>query len=737
MRMKLYLTRQVKHLLTLTALVSLSTACTAPDGLRNIADRLNLPIGQVLGKKEAPPNDKPARLGEVSRAVFDGASDDLLTAGLGKTGLGGSTVPGFANNDAPTTTELRRRAIYLNYRALLDVSPNGGYGRFYGPNVSADGRITEDEGKIAGVEVMAFVDDGTGQKNVAHLIQIPSSFNQAKPCIVAAPSSGSRGVYGAIGTVGEWGLKKGCAVAYTDKGTGLGFQDLDSNRVITLQGELVNVSAAGKSAQLLVDLLPSRQASFSKEHPNRIALKHAHSQQNPEKDWGRDVLMSIRFAFWALNEEYVKANERGIKPIKFQPDNTLVIAASVSNGGGASLRAAEQDQEGLIDGVAVSEPQVQPRLSKSFAIEQGSQKIANFGKTLYDYTSLANLFQPCAAFASAASGAPGLNFILAARAQNRCAGLQAAGLLKAQDLAGQAQEALGILQNNGWLAESDQLHASHYAFATPGVTAAYAMSYARASVVDNLCGLSFAAVDSQTGKPVPMPTSLLASLFANSNGIAPIGGIQIVNQNAEGGPTVDAASTSSGSKKQDYNLDAALCLRGLIATTPAGLATSAVRNRQASDLKRGMDEVLASGNLRGKPTIIVHGRSDALVPVNHSSRPYYALNQAVEGEASRLRYIEVTHAQHFDALISSPALPGLDTRFVPLHRYYLQALDSMYEHLNNKTPLPESQVVRTKPRGGDAGKAPALTEDNVPGLMPQAASSNRIVYNNGTLLIAD
>ena len=34
-----------------------------------------------------------------------------------------------------------------------------------------------------------------------------------------ATSSGSRGVYGAIST-GEWGLKKGCAVAYTDKGAG-------------------------------------------------------------------------------------------------------------------------------------------------------------------------------------------------------------------------------------------------------------------------------------------------------------------------------------------------------------------------------------------------------------------------------------------------------------------------------------------------------------------------------------
>ncbi len=721
----------------LSILAGLTTACAAPDGLRSIADRLNIPIGQVLGKKEAPPNDKPARIGEVLRSTYDGLSDDLLSAGLGKTGLASATVPGFANNDQPTTAELRRRAIYLNYRALLDLSPSGGFGRFYGPNVTAEGRITEGEGKIAGVEFLAFADDGTGQKNVAHLIQIPSNFNQAKPCIVAAPSSGSRGVYGAIGTAGEWGLKKGCAVAYTDKGTGPGLQDLDSNSVMSLQGEIVNASAIGKKAQFLVDLLPSRQASFSKEHPHRIALKHAHSQQNPERDWGQDVLMSIRFAFWALNEELVKANERGVKPVKFQPGNTLVIAASVSNGGGASLRAAEQDVEGLIDGVAVSEPQVQPRLSRMFSIEQGSTKIKGFGKTLYDYTSLANLLQPCAAFASATANAPGLNFILAARAQNRCMGLQAAGLLKAQDLAGQAREALSILQANGWMPESDLLHASHYAFATPGVTTTYAMSYARASVVDNLCGLSFAAVENQAGKPAAMPTPILMSLFANSNGIAPVSGIQVVNQNAEGGPTLDPASISPSSKKQDYNLDAALCLRGLIAPAEAGQTSSAIRNRQASDLKRGLDEVLASGNLRGKPTIIVHGRSDTLVPVNHSSRPYYALNQSIEGEASRLRYIEVTHAQHFDAMISSPALPGLDTRFVPLHRYYLQALDTLYNHLSNRADLPDSQVVRTKPRGGDAGKAPPLSEENIPSFPLQALAANRIVYNNGILLIAE
>lgn len=63
---------------------------------------------------------------------YDGVSDDLLTAGLGKTGLAGPQ-PAIANPAAPTAAELRRLAIWANYRALVDISANGGYGRFWGP----------------------------------------------------------------------------------------------------------------------------------------------------------------------------------------------------------------------------------------------------------------------------------------------------------------------------------------------------------------------------------------------------------------------------------------------------------------------------------------------------------------------------------------------------------------------------------------------------------------------------
>ena len=67
-------------------------------------------------------------------------------------------------------------------------------------------------------------------------------------CIVTGPSSGSRGVYGAIGTSGEWGLKQSCAVAYTDKGTGTGAHDLQNGTVTTLRGVRESVAEAGRDS---------------------------------------------------------------------------------------------------------------------------------------------------------------------------------------------------------------------------------------------------------------------------------------------------------------------------------------------------------------------------------------------------------------------------------------------------------------------------------------------------------
>ena len=68
---------------------------------------------------------------DVLGTHYDGVTNDLLTAGLGKTGLGSAVAPGFADALHPTAEELRRLAIYNNYRALIDPTAGGGYGTLY------------------------------------------------------------------------------------------------------------------------------------------------------------------------------------------------------------------------------------------------------------------------------------------------------------------------------------------------------------------------------------------------------------------------------------------------------------------------------------------------------------------------------------------------------------------------------------------------------------------------------
>ncbi|MBV8577294.1 MAG: hypothetical protein JOZ58_19915, partial [Acetobacteraceae bacterium] len=86
----------------------------------------------------------PLLVGSPVSTHYDGITNDLLTAGLGKSGLGLETPP--AVSTPPTVEELRRLAIWTNYRALVDPTPGGGYGLLYGPNVAADGTVTSSEG---------------------------------------------------------------------------------------------------------------------------------------------------------------------------------------------------------------------------------------------------------------------------------------------------------------------------------------------------------------------------------------------------------------------------------------------------------------------------------------------------------------------------------------------------------------------------------------------------------------
>jgi hydroxybutyrate-dimer hydrolase len=236
-------------------------------------------------------------------------------------------------------------------------------------------------------------------------------YNNYRALVDPTPGGGC-----AIATAGEWGLKHGCAVAYTDKGTGTGAHDLQNNTINLIRGERTDAALASDDSTFTAALTDAERAAFNAATPYRFAFKHAHSQENLEKDWGKNVLRSINFAFAMLNEKF------GQRSIAINRQNTIVIASSVSNGGGDSVRAVEQDEDGLIDGLAVGEPNVNPQFSSAFSIvQEGRPPLSAHSRPLMDYITLVNVFQGCADLAPANVTAP-LN--LAPSAQ-RCADLHA------------------------------------------------------------------------------------------------------------------------------------------------------------------------------------------------------------------------------------------------------------------------------------------------------------------------
>jgi len=637
-------------------------------------------------------NTVPTYLGAVSVTNYDGQSDDLLTGGLGKTGLAATAAPAYADPRNPTAKELRRNAIYANYRAVLDIAANSGYGTLYGPNVNAAGAATGGEGMVAGAEYIAYADDGSGRMNVTLMVQVPSGFDTANPCIVTGTSSGSRGIYGAIGSAGEWGLKNNCAVAYADKGSGTGLYTFDDDSVNLQNGVRATRTAAGKNAIFAPVLSDADRAAYNTSYPGRVAFKHAHSQLNPEKDWGKATLQAVEFAYYVLNERYgIVASDGKSHLVRFTPKNTIAIASSISNGAGAALQAAEQDTKGLISGVAATEPQIQPKTASGYTVRQGGVPVAAQGKPLFDYSTYAALYQPCAAGGAASVG--------------RCTSLVAKGLLTGANATDQQANALAKLRAYGWTADADPLQGFH-AGTNVLVAVTYAYAYGKFSVTDNVCGFSFAPTDAATGVVTPFTPEQKAASFAAQNGI--IG--NVVYEDATNGARQYAFGVSPSTGVADQSLDGFLCLRALATGTDpvTGGALSATLQAQSDRVRAGIAEVQATGNLKGKPAVIVAGRSDALIPVNHASRAYLGLNASVEGSASKLRYIEVTNANHFDSF--SNLLPNV---IVPLHVYLFRALDAVYANLKNSAtaPLPPSQVVRTTTR---ASNLVPITVANVP-----------------------
>ena len=134
-----------------------------------------------------------------------------------------------------------------------------------------------------------------------------------------------------------------------------------------------------------------------------------------------------------------------------------------------------------------------------------------------------------------------------------------------------------------------------------------------------------------------------------------------------------------------------------------------------------------------RPVIIVHGRADGLIPVNHSSRAYYLINQRERGDQDELRYYELEHGQHFDGYLG---IPGFAEAYVPMQAWLCRGLDALHARLRGGAPLPPSQVIRSRPRGGSNDGVPPLTDAHL-GTLRMDPGADAIRYANGVLSVPD
>lgn len=553
-------------------------------------------------------------------------SDDLLTAGLGLAGLRSMAPPAFADAGAPTVDELRRRAMWGSWRGIADLAPGGGYGELFGSLQSVPGR-----------EYSAFARLPGATQPHRVLAQIPDSFDTAKRCVLVAPASGSRGIYGAVSVAAAWGLPKGCAVVYTDKGAGSDYYDLNAQAGVRANG---TVGALGEVSDLA--FVPDAPINAS-----GVAFKHAHSKDNPEADWGRHVKQAAEFALLALEQAYPQA-----APFTFE--NTRIIAVGISNGGGAVLRAAELEGDWL-DAVVAGEPSI-------YSSGPGS-------RALYDYTTEAALLMPCAQLHMGNLPQPPLTAALQAGAAVRCATLAAEGVISGATPAAQAKSAYDLMLSKGWTDASLRAGALSTGFDLwRAIAATYASAYGRYGMGEHPCGFNFAAQNPDFS-PRAATAVERAAWISDGSGIPPGAGVGL--------------------------LDSKVALPDL--TYPGLKCLRALWDGQGEDAKRvqaGIQATHAGLPRKGLPVMVVHGADDGLIPPAFSSAPYAAAAKAAGREVS---YWKVQNVQHFDGFLG---LPDYGSRYLPLLPYVYEALDRVQARLDKGTALPADAVIATTPRAG-------------------------------------
>ncbi|BFM11955.1 D-(-)-3-hydroxybutyrate oligomer hydrolase [Simiduia litorea] len=666
----------------LTSLLVMLSACT--DNPKKILD---LPV-------EAK---KPSfAIDPIHETKVDGISDDLVSAGLHVNQLRTKLAP-TEDSHNPTPSELRRGAYHQNYQSLLALAEQDGYGQLYAQAMTAN-RF------VAGSEYLLPVRYNDHSIAALLMVQVPQHFDANKPCLIVTASSGSRGIYGAVGVVGAWALHQGCAVATTDKGTGTGFHWLTENLAQTTTG-LVKTGTASESHFLAN--ASATLSEYTEKNPYRIATKHAHGGKKIEREWGPFVIQAAQLGFYVLNQYHQDPRQ----PNYFTRENTLTLGAAISNGGAAIVHAAELDSDNWLDAIVVSEPNV--FLPNNFSYQFNGRTIST--RSLPQRAIEYAIYGACSSLAKQIDSPLsemqlpyfGKHFA------NRCMQLKTLDLIQGDNQQTLAQAALAKMRAAGLERNAEPLLMTSSAIGLwESIAVNYANSYLGLSVEDNLCQLSYAYVD-QTGQPIATPSAVIKHLFSSSSGIVPTSGLQIINnQSLDGARSLFFSKNPAG--QFDAGLTNLLCLRQAI---------------NSNAFEEHVNQLAFSGNLHRKPTLLVQGGSDNLIQPSQHGRAYATLNYRVEGDNSQLRYIEVDKSQHFDAFLN---YPPLRTYYTPLHGYFEQALDIMLNHLRDASPLPPSQYIvveRLRDMNQALAKQPdiALNSDNLSGLRShQAITINKV-----------
>lgn len=549
-------------------------------------------------------------------------NDDLLTAGLGLEGLRGPLVA-FADPENPTPQELRRRAIQNSWKGIADLGPLGRYGELYGSTIALPGR-----------EFQAFARIASASAPHRVLLQAPDDFDPRTRCLVVTASSGSRGIYGPVALAGAVGLPRGCAVAYTDKGTGSGYFDTATRTGVALDGTRVT------AGQTPLEFEPPPDISSDAG----IAVKHAHSGDNQEAYWGAHVRQAAQFGLAMLDRAYPQ-----LAP--FTADNTRVIALGLSNGGGAVLRAAGED-DGLLDAVIALAPNI---------------NVPGQGRTLYDYVTEAAIWMPCALLDPRFDDTPFARFGGSPLPlwQARCASLVADGRVSAKS---PSADALAHLHASGWTDTVIRSAATSTQFDLwRAVGATYASSYLQAPVGAMPCGFRFDSMDAR-GAVGAADTAQRAAWWSDASGIPPGAGVGIF---APAGEPADPSLAS---------LD---CLRGLWTNASSGLHES-------------VDATLAKLPRKDLPVVVIHGAADGLIPIAFSGGAYV---KWLRENGRTPSFWPIKSGQHFDAFL---AFPGFGDRHVPLLPYAHAAFDKVLAALLEGRAVPVLEAPMATLRGAGA-----------------------------------